>query len=409
MISSNVIITSGLQNDQREYCRRVHFDMPKGQTKGKKQVVPYARGYRPPSSKRCHNAITHPIVPVDALPLYLQPLPDFYHPIPPPTSIDDWLAQYNESGQSYRQFINECPWLSKRRWKQIKQTFVPEGTNIREKYPEGAIYLLRLGNFDKTTSGLSPRFEALVEYVKVFYGLPVQILEGLDLQCEGKNIYLVELPNQPTSDCKDHKTRISLRKKRYLIESRHNSKTGHIQLRVQSILLLLKSYIPSNALFVMALTMYDLFEAVTDLFVAGMAAGNHRVGVFSFLRYDPTCEFSVEFWYDLVYLKSFKKEVGQQLILQRSCKLIVHEIAHLLGVDHCIWYECCMNGSGHLEEDFRQPMFLCPVDLHKLQVLCGFNVVQRYGDMKTFFQKYNLVEEKLWIEKRLAQLKEYSL
>ena len=145
--------------------------------------------------------------------LFLQPLPDFYHPIPPPTSIDDWLAQYNESGQSYRQFINECPWLSKRRWKQIKQTFVPEGTNIQEKYPEGAIYLLRLGNFEGTRSGLSPCFEALVEYVKVFYGLPVQILEGLDLQCEGKNIYLVDLPNRLTSDNKDHKTRISLRKK----------------------------------------------------------------------------------------------------------------------------------------------------------------------------------------------------
>ena len=30
----------------------------------------------------------------------------------------------------------------------------------------------------------------------------------------------------------------------------------------------------------------------------------------------------------------------------------MHEIAHLLGVDHCIWYSCCMNGSGHLSEDF---------------------------------------------------------
>lgn len=40
--------------------------------------------------------------------------------------------------------------------------------------------------------------------------------------------------------------------------------------------------------------------------------------------------------------------------LQRSCKLLVHEIAHLLGVDHCIWFSCCMNGSGHLSEDFGE-------------------------------------------------------
>ena len=40
--------------------------------------------------------------------------------------------------------------------------------------------------------------------------------------------------------------------------------------------------------------------------------------------------------------------------LQRSCRLLVHEICHLFCIDHCIFHACCMNGSGHLQEDFSK-------------------------------------------------------
>ena len=39
------------------------------------------------------------------------------------------------------------------------------------------------------------------------------------------------------------------------------------------------------------------------------------------------------------------------------------KIGHLLGMAHCVHFACCMNGSGHLAEDFAQPIFLCPVCL----------------------------------------------
>ena len=154
----------------------------------------------------------------------------------------------------------------------------------------------------------------------------------------------------------------------------------------------------------MALTMHDLYDEPPDLFVAGMAAGNHRVGVFSFYRYDPTLSFSQEFWYEVNQSTTIDQTEHKKLVLQHSCKLVVHEIAHLLGVDHCIFYECCMNGSGHLAEDFRQPMFLCPVDLHKLQTLCGFDVVLRYKKMAAFFETHGLTNEVEWIRKRLEYI-----
>ena len=63
-----------------------------------------------------------------------------------------------------------------------------------------------------------------------------------------------------------------------------------------------------------------------------------------------------------------------------------------------------MNGSGHLEEDFKQPMFLCPVDLRKLQALFGFDVVSRYTQLAEFFRKNKMEEEDSWVKERLVQI-----
>ena len=53
----------------------------------------------------------------------------------------------------------------------------------------------------------------------------------------------------------------------------------HIQLKVDSIHALLRQEIPDDALCLIGLTMMDLYEDETDLFVAGLAAGNQRVAV----------------------------------------------------------------------------------------------------------------------------------
>jgi len=61
-----------------------------------------------------------------------------------------------------------------------------------------------------------------------------------------------------------------------------------------------------------------------------------------------------------------------------------------------------MNGSGHLAEDFSQPMHLCPIDLRKLQTLVGFDVRHRYNELKTFYETHKMSEEVTWICRRLA-------
>lgn len=54
-------------------------------------------------------------------------------------------------------------------------------------------------------------------------------------------------------------------------------------------------------------------------------------------------------------------------LLRRAMKVSAHELIHTFGVHHCIYYECLMNGSNHLDETDARPVELCPVDLRKMQ------------------------------------------
>lgn len=46
-------------------------------------------------------------------------------------------------------------------------------------------------------------------------------------------------------------------------------------------------------------------------------------------------------------------------------------------------------------------MHLCPVDLHKLQTLVGFNVLKRYSNLLDFYTKHDMQDEVEWISRRI--------
>lgn len=366
--------------------------------------VPYARGFHPPSKKRrLEAAAARPDEKLSAE--YCdQDGDEFFPSIPRPSSIDDWLAQYNEEGQTYSNFLHECPWISKRKMKSMPSSFNPEGHTLPKRYPHSKIYLLPLGEF--CSDHCAPAFSELAEYAELFFTLPVVVLPAVTITVNHsrREVVWVESSSLREKLTDPKATRRSKRTPPTHIDARFH-KNGHYQLQVGSVLLKLKHCIPPDAFCMMALTMSDLYDTRSDLFVAGMAAGNHRVGVFSLKRYDPILTFATDNWFD-VTTDSMPggSDTRKSLMLHRSCKLLVHEIAHLLGVDHCIWYSCCMNGSGHLSEDFRQSMHLCPVDLRKLQTLIGFDVLERYQKLSEFFTKHCLNAEKDWTKKRIAFL-----
>jgi archaemetzincin len=372
--------------------------MPKTRSvkRAKVKYLPYASGFIPPSKEEQVKAIgCRSFVAPEYSLLSDDKGYEFFKQIPQPTSIDDWLAQYVDNGQTFQQYVSRCPWLFSQKLDGIEQTFIHTGGNLCEKYPDGKIYLLPIGHFHRK---YFIDFDELVKFANIYLGIPVCTLPGVDLKINIKEKKANWINKQSNSPLKDDSGSFQFH---HELEGRFYSKHNRYQLSISNLLSILQLNIPNDALCVIGLTMSDLYRAEADLFVAGWAAGRSRVAVFSFFRYDPSLTFSPADWFIQRRNQRMKPQQIQKSIFQRSCKLLVHEIGHLLGIGHCIFFECCMNGSGHLSEDFRQPMHLCPVDLHKLQTLVGFNVLKRYSNLLDFYTKHGMKDEVEWISRRI--------
>lgn len=117
-------------------------------------------------------------------------------------------------------------------------------------------------------------------------------------------------------------------------------------------------------------------------FVFGEALLDRRAGVYSVHR--------------------FGQEPGS--LLRRALKLSAHEIGHLFGLQHCVFYECVMNGTNSLDETDRRPVHLCPVCLAKLQWNLRFDPARRARALAAFYRKHNLFEEARFAAARVAEL-----
>jgi archaemetzincin len=123
-------------------------------------------------------------------------------------------------------------------------------------------------------------------------------------------------------------------------------------------------------LFCIAVTMVDIYPEPGWNFVFGLAAEDDGIGVYSFARMDPL--FPIEI------TPPECTEEEQLLVLKRGIGVFIHEIIHLFGFEHCIYYLCMMNGGESLEEIDGQPLYLCPICLRKMfSVFQGRNGVVR--------------------------------
>ncbi len=217
------------------------------------------------------------------------------------------------------------------------------------------IYLQPLGDFPK---GNIPFLDKLQEYAAFYFDMEVEVLPRLSL-----------------NDSK--------------LTTRINSYTRKRQILTSDVLAILKEKIPADAFCVLAITMEDLYPEASWNFVFGQASLRERVGVYSFARYDPA------------FHGEKRGKDYENVLLKRSCKVLVHETAHMFGLHHCIYFSCVMNGSNHLKESDSRPMHLCPVCLRKLQYSTGFDVVTRYHNLLGFYRKADFNGEARWTEKRL--------
>jgi archaemetzincin len=268
----------------------------------------------------------------------LEPGKDF-EPIPFPGS-GDWLSVHGEPGQTYEAFL---------------KTERNEAKGRRTR-----IYLQPLGNF---TEGRSPALDTLRAYAEAYFAMDVDVHPTMNI-------------------CGHHVT------------TRLNPMTKNRQILTSDVLTLLRNELPADAFCVLAVTMEDLYPEPTWNFVFGQASLRERVGVFSFVRYDP------------VFYGEQERGNDEEVLLRRSLKVLVHETAHMFSLTHCIYFKCVLNGSNHLQESDSRPLSLCPVCLRKLQSIIGFDVTERYRRLLRFYEEKGFLLEARWVTKRLDRMAE---
>ncbi|ESZ94693.1 hypothetical protein SBOR_4944 [Sclerotinia borealis F-4128] len=232
------------------------------------------------------------------------------------------------------------------------------------------------------------------------------------------------------------------------------------QLNLSDLLDVAIDILPEDAYAVLMLVKHDLYEDDDDEFICGRAYGESRVAVVSTARYDPGLDrlqrvervhawpgsHCVEYMGEMCGVgkggkrKRKRESVGDEefavegsplvqavklqntlvplspnpsldalkgLYLSRICRTASHELGHCFGIDHCIYYACCMQGSASIIEDARQPPYLCPIDLAKVVKATGADVKERYEVLLDFCTKHGdahmFVAFGEWIRARLGQ------
>lgn len=213
---------------------------------------------------------------------------------------------------------------------------------------------------------VAPRSLKRTIYLQPLETIPSDLLEFLTNYCEaffvGMEIRVLE--------------KVSLTSLK--VPFRHNGfKQYHALKIIQSL------RVPRNGHCLLAITMQDLYPRESWNFVFGLAKGNK--GVFSFAR--------------------LNFEGVQELLWFRAAKTCTHELSHMFGLKHCIYYLCLMNGSNSLEESSSKPNYLCPVCLKKLYYCIGFNLKTRYDMLARVCNKpFELLQNQMQFYETMANL-----
>ena len=149
----------------------------------------------------------------------------------------------------------------------------------------------------------------------------------------------------------------------------------------------LKENLPDDAYCLLGVCLTDLYPGEDWNYVFGIAHLKDRFGVYSFARYDPQ------------FYGEPRNDSWREKMTERSLKVLAHEACHMLGMWHCTYYNCLMNGSNNLAELDRQNSFLCPICLRKLEHALGseFDLKARFVALKELFGKCGLPTQSDWI------------
>lgn len=240
------------------------------------------------------------------------------------------------------------------------------------------------------------------------------------------------------------------------------------QLNLNDMLDAVHASLPSDAFAMILITNHDLYDTEDDDFCAGLAYGGSRICIMSTFRYNPVLdgragvnhlhswpashcrEYVDDSWEesepalkDTEYGEERRKKKGAKvdpacmlsikadpetpmaaamlaardtlvpksrddwygLWLARVCRTTSHELGHCVGIGHCVYFSCAMQGSATVAEDIRQPPYLCPVCLKKMAFsLAGEPAIKSRGLER---EKRSLAAEAEWVVASYRRMSAY--
>ncbi|MBI3723711.1 hypothetical protein HY251_07120 [bacterium] len=254
--------------------------------------------------------------------------------------------KYEETGFVRMGPPREGEWLA--RFPELGQTFLEYARDCRNKRGPGreTIALRLLGPLsDRARAAVLP----VRRFCEAFFGLPVRVLE-----------------------------------ERPLPEAAFRKDRG--QYDVTPLLSHLEAEVQQGELIHAALCDRDLcWIGELDNFCFGGASFQRPVGVYSLHRFGLG-------------------ENRETVYRRRAFQLVAHELGHILGMAHCIYYKCLMNGTNSLEESDGAPCHLCPVCEEKLVWNLGLDRPGREGALSVIFKDEGLDDEAAWAEAHAARI-----
>lgn len=251
-----------------------------------------------------------------------------------PPAAGDWLAEHEESGQTFAEYLDEVP--------------VPADGSRH------TIYVRPIGSFDAARQRV---LDDTVVALCHWFGLAVVVEPAVSL---------ADIPAEA--------------QRRFPHGDWLQLHTGYLMRRV------LRPGLPADAACRIGFVSADLWPGDGWNYVFGEASLRERIGVWSIYRNSDPGESPAAF---------------RQCLL-RTVKTATHELGHMLGMRHCIAWQCNLAGANHQQESDRQPWRLCPECLPKLLWATGVDGAARFRALAGWSRDHGLADEQAWFERAAA-------